>query len=129
MVVTLVLIRIRFEAGMERLLDLDSGREFIGRAALLGIREAGVRRRIVGIELLGEPLEQGTFTERWPVTKIEEIGEVLVALYSPQLKKNIGYAMIAIEHSSVGSCLLVDSPLGSLKARVVHMPFVKAVKD
>jgi aminomethyltransferase len=46
-----------FEAGMERLLDLDSERAFIGKAALLKIRETGVTRRIVGVELAGEPLE------------------------------------------------------------------------
>lgn len=117
-----------FEAGMERLLDFDSGRDFIDREALLGIREAGVKRRIVGVELVGEPLEQGKFTERWPVTKSEKIGEVLVALHSPRLKKNIGYAMIAIEHSSVGSRMEVDSPVGALTARVVPLPFVNTVK-
>ena len=107
---------------------LDSGREFIGREALLRIREAGVKRRIVGVELAGEPLEQGKFTERWPVMNDEQIGDILVALHSPRLKKNIGYAMIAIEHSSLGSSMIVDSPVGALAARVVEMPFVKTVK-
>jgi aminomethyltransferase len=116
-----------FEAGMERLLDLDSGREFNGRDALLRIRESGVKRRIVGVELVGEPLEQGMFTERWPVVKDGQIGDVLVALHSPRLEKNIGYAMIAIEHSSLGSSMTVDSPVGALAARVVEMPFVKKI--
>ena len=117
-----------FEAGMERLLDLDNGRDFIGREALLRIREAGVKRRIVGIEMDGDPLEPGKFTERWPVVKGEWIGEVLVALHSPRLEKNIGYALIAIEHSSLGSTVTVDSPVGALTAKVVEMPFVKPVK-
>lgn len=117
-----------FEAGMERLLDLDSGREFIGREALLRIRDAGVKRRIVGVELVGEPLEQGTFTECWPVMKEGRVGDILVALYSPRLEKNIGYAMIAVEHTSPGSSVTVDSPVGALRARVVEIPFVEAVK-
>lgn len=117
-----------FEAGMERLLDLDSGRKFIGREALLRIRAAGVKRRIIGLELTGAPLEQGMFTERWPVMKEGQIGDVLIALHSPRLEKNIGYAMIAIEHSSLGASMTVDSPVGALAARVVEMPFVKAVK-
>ncbi len=112
---------------MERLLDLDSGRSFNGKEALLRIREAGVRRRIVGVELAGEPLEQGTFTKRWPVMKDGKIGDVLVALHSPRLKKNIGYAMIATEHSSLGSSMTVDTPVGALATRVVEMPFVKKV--
>lgn len=116
------------EAGMERMLDLDSEREFIGKKALVGIREAGIRRRIVGVELSGEPLEQGMFTERWPVMKDEKIGEILVALHSPRLEKNIGYAMVAIEHSDLDMSLIVESPLGAMTANVVEMPFVNAIK-
>ena len=117
-----------FEAGMDRLLDLDSGRDFIGRNALLRIREAGITRRIVGVELAGAPLEPGVFTERWPVMKGGRIGDVRVALYSPRLRKNIGYAMIAIEHSGLGSSVTVESPVGALSANVVEMPFVKPTK-
>ena len=76
----------------------------------------------------GEPLEPGSFTERWPVMKAGRMGEVLVALYSPRLGKNIGYAMVAVEHSGVGSRLTADSPIGPLDATVAEMPFVKAVK-
>ena len=50
---------------------------------------------MVGVELLGEPLQQGTFNKRWPVMAGEKIGEMLVALYSPRLEMNIGYAMVA----------------------------------
>ena len=117
-----------FEAGMERLLDLDSGRAFIGRDALLKIRASGVTRRIVGVELAGEALEPGVFAERWPVMKVGQIGEILVALHSPRLKKNIGYAMIAIDHSDLGSTMTVESPVGALTARVLAMPFVTANK-
>ena len=117
-----------FEAGMERLLDLDSDREFIGKKALLGIRDAGIKRRVVGVELLGEPLDQGLFTQRWPVMKGEKIGEMLIALHSPRLQKNIGYAMLAIEHSGLGSSITVESPVGELEASVVEMPFVEAIK-
>lgn len=117
-----------FEAGMERLLDLDSGREFIGKQALLDIRAAGVKRRIVGLELAGEALPQGAFGERWPVLKDVPIGEALIALHSPRLDMNIGYAMIKPEHADLGASMTVESPLGPLSAKVVEMPFVKAVK-
>jgi aminomethyltransferase len=116
-----------FEAGMERLLDLDSEREFIGKKALLKIREAGIRRRIVGVELLGEPLQQGVFSQCWPITNGQKIGEILVALYSPRLARNIGYAMIATEYSSLGTSMNVSSPVGELTARVVEMPFVEKI--
>jgi len=118
-----------FEAGMERLLDLDSEREFIGKKALLGIREAGIKRRIAGVELFSEPLQQGSFSERWPVLADEKIGEVLIALHSPRLEKNIGYAMISTEHSKLDTTLTVESPIGMMTAKIVEMPFVKPVKS
>jgi aminomethyltransferase len=114
---------------MERLLDLDSEREFIGKKALLGIREAGIKRRIAGVELFCEPLQQGSFSERWPVLVDEKIGEVLIALHSPRLEKNIGYAMISTEYSNLDTTLTVESPIGMMTAKVVEMPFVKPVKS
>lgn len=117
-----------FEAGMERLLDLDSDREFIGKPALLRIRETGVSRRIVGLQLDGDALEQGVFTQRWPVMMGGQVGEVLIALHSPRLKKNIGYALMSVDHSSLGSSVTVESPLGALTGSVVELPFVKVAK-
>jgi len=118
-----------FEAGLERLLDLDSEHDFIGKKALLKIREAGVKRRIVGVELSGEPLKQGIFRQRWPVMQGEKIGEILIALHSPRLEMNIGFAMLAIEHSDLGTTMTVESPLGELTASVVEKPFVKPVRS
>ena len=117
-----------FEAGMERLLDLDSKREFIGKAALLRIRELGPERRIVGIEVIGEALEQGVFTERWPVIVGDQVGEVLIALHSPRLEKNIGYAMVSIDHATLDSPLSIKSPIGVLEAKVARLPFVSPIK-
>jgi len=118
-----------FEAGMERLLDLDSERDFIGKKALLGIRQAGTKRRIVGVELIGEPIPQGTFEQRWPVMAGEKIGEILVALYSPRLEMNIGYAMVAIEFTKLGTSMTVETPNGEMDAKVVEIPFVNPVKS
>ena len=120
-----------FEAGMDRMVDLDSGRDFIGREALAAIRAAGITRRIVGIELAGAPLAQGSFTERWPVLSQgggDRIGDALIALHSPRLEKNIGYAMLAIAHTAPGTGVLVAAPGGERVATVVEMPFVEAVK-
>jgi aminomethyltransferase len=113
---------------MDRLLDLDSDRTFIGKQALLDIRKAGITRRIVGMEISAPPLQQGLFTEPWPATRNRHIGEALVALHSPRLDKNIGYAMLGAEHASLGTRFKVGSPLGELNAEVVEMPFVKPVK-
>ncbi len=118
-----------FEAGMERLLDLDSDRIFIGKEALCAIREAGVKRRIVGIELGGEELKSGTFTKPWPILDNGKIGEILVALHSPRLEKNIGFAMVEIGYANLGTSIMVHGPDGERIATVVEKPFVESIRS
>jgi glycine cleavage system aminomethyltransferase T len=51
--------------GLERLVELDNPRPFIGKAALERIAEQGVTRKLVGIEVPGEPLPF-EIAEPWP---------------------------------------------------------------
>ena len=53
--------------GVERLVELDNDNTFVSRAALEKIRAAGVRQKLVGVTIDGEPL--GMWLEDfWPVT-------------------------------------------------------------
>ena len=57
-------------------------------------------------------------------------GQVTSALYSPRLKRNIGYAMMPVAHATLGTALTVIIPgLGARKATVVSRPFVDPNKD
>ena len=99
-----------FEVGLERLVDLDAPGDFIGKAALTRIRDEGITRKLVGIEILGDPLPL-PFEERWPVIAGgSHVGEVTVAVYSPRLRKNIGYAMVSIGHTALGTSLAIEAP-------------------
>ena len=116
-----------YEVGLERLVDLDKPAEFIGREALRRIRQEGVRRRLVGVEIRTEPLEFN-YT-RWLVRKDGAlVGAVTSAIYSPRLEKNIGYAMVPIAHADPGTHLTVETPLGEAGAVVVPRPFVDPAK-
>ncbi len=113
-----------FEVGMERLVKLDKAGGFIGQAALKKIAAQGVTQKIVGIFIDGEPLE--THNEnRWPIIKDgEPAGELTAFVYSPRLQKNIGYAMLSIEHTAVGTQLMLQTPFGVRTAEVTTLPFV-----
>jgi hypothetical protein len=54
------------EAGLERFVHLDASADFIGKAALLKVRDQGITRKLVGIRFPGEPLPS-PFEKRWPV--------------------------------------------------------------
>jgi aminomethyltransferase len=57
-------------------------------------------------------------------------GRVTSAVYSPRLKKNIGYAMMLVAHATLGTALTVIIPgVGARKATVVSRPFIDPNKD
>jgi aminomethyltransferase len=113
------------ELGLERLIDWDlPDQASISLPALRRIKERGITRRINGVEFDGDPFPALNFV-KWPV--IEEgrtIGKVTSAIYSPRLRKNIGYAWLPIERSELGTKVTVESEWGTRTATVVPMPFV-----
>ncbi len=112
-----------FELGLDRLVNLEMEAEFIGKAALRRIREAGVSRRQVGLEIGGAPLA-GPNTRAWPVVRGgARIGEVTSAVHSPRLEKNIALAMVPAGDAEPGSEFAVEMPAGTAPATVVARPF------
>jgi glycine cleavage system aminomethyltransferase T len=114
--------------GLERLVDLDKQADYVGKDALLRIAKEGVQRKLVGVELGNDQLSY-ELAEAWPVRGSDgPIGRVTDAIWSPRLKKNIGYAWVPIELATPGTELTVDSPQGSTTARVVTLPFLDPSK-
>jgi aminomethyltransferase len=109
--------------GLERLVELDDDREVIARPALERIAADGVRKKLVGVRLGGEPLTMW-LEDFWPVTSAgREVGRLTSAAYSPRLRINMGYAWLPIELSAMGTRVLATSPEGPLEAEVVPLPF------
>jgi glycine cleavage system aminomethyltransferase T len=48
---------------------------------------------------------------------------VTVAVYSPRLRKNIGYALVSISHAALGTGLGIEAPWGAATAVVAEKPF------
>jgi glycine cleavage system aminomethyltransferase T len=118
-----------FELGLDRLVDLDMPDNFIGKTALKRIKAEGIRRKQVGLEIAGPPIE-GTNTQFWPA-KIndEQVGVVTSAVYSPRLDRNIALAMVSVEWAGRGSELIVFSSSGERTAKVVDVPFIDPQKQ
>jgi glycine cleavage system aminomethyltransferase T len=117
------------ELGLDRLVDWDLPDDAtISLAALRRIKEAGVSRRINGVELDGEPFP-GLNSVKWPAGEAgRHIGKVTSAIHSPRLGKNIGYAWLPVERSRDGTTVTVETEWGERKATVVPMPFVDPEK-
>ena len=124
-----------YEVGMgyDWMVDLESGTHFIGHEALAKIKAEGPKRKLVGVEIGGEQLgsyNDGSMIDVFPVHKDgSRIGRVTSACFSPRLEKNIGYAMVPIEHSDLGTELEVERPEGMTSAVVVEKPFIDPKKE
>ena len=112
-----------FELGLDRLVSLDNEINFIGKDALKKIKQSGVTRKQVGIEINCEPLK-GPNTKFWKTVKNDkEIGKVTSAVYSPRLKKNIALAMIDINFTAIDNELKVYTNDGIFDCKIVEKPF------
>ncbi len=112
-----------YELGFDRLVNLETDVNFIGKEALKKIKQNGIKRKQVGLIIDCDPLS-GPNTTFWPIEKDgKTIGKVTSAVYSPRLKKNIALAMIEINYSELGNQLDVQTYEGKYSATIVEKPF------
>ena len=117
-----------FELGLGRLVDFEMKGECAAMPALRRIREEGVARRLVGVELSGDPFPALNYT-KWPAHAAgRPVGQVTSAIYSPRLSKNIGYCWLPAALAVNGAIVEVASEWGRRSAHVVPMPFVDPEK-
>ncbi len=113
------------EADLGWICKLDKG-DFIGREPLLAQKQAGVKRLLVGFEMV----ERGIAREHYPVEMNgERIGSVTSGSPAPYLKKNIGLTYLPVDRCSIGTEFGVIVREKPVKAQVVATPFYKRAKS
>jgi aminomethyltransferase len=120
-----------FTIGLGRLVDVDQEIDFIGKTALKKIKEDGPKEKLVGVELKGEPINKVP-ENFWPIknkTTKTKVGRISRAFFSPRLEKNIGLAIVDIEFSEDGTCVLVETPTGEIESNIVSLPWFTADKE
>ena len=112
-----------FVIGMDRFVDFDQPGDFIGKDALRRIKDQGPERRLIGVEIDGDPID-GQNDAFWALTKDgQKVGHVTRCTYSPRLEKNIGWANVLTEFSEIGVELTLHTPSGSRGATVCKAPW------
>lgn len=108
------------EAGLGWTVKFDKG-EFIGRDALLKVRDQGVSRQFVGfnIDAGGAPIGPGAEIRR----DGSPVGKVTSAGYSPTLDRSIGLGYVLPELAAEGTTLTLASGSDSASATVTSIPF------
>jgi aminomethyltransferase len=112
--------------GLERLVE-EQEADYIGKEALERIRREGVSRKLVGVVLDGDPVDQPT--RHWPVSVDgARVGHVTDATWSPRLEQNIGYVWVPIAMASPGTRLVVETDDGSRTGTTSAIPFIDPQK-
>jgi len=114
-----------WEAGLDRFCKMEKP-DFIGHAALEKAKAAGLKRTLIGLEMI----ERGIARDGYKVQDDggRGIGEVTSGSYAPFLKKNIALAYVPPEFAKVGSTLKVEIRGQGVQAKVVPTPFYKRPK-
>jgi aminomethyltransferase len=111
-----------WEAGLDRYCKMEKG-DFVGRAALEHARAAGLRRTLVGIEMVDRGIARDEYCCCDEAG--EPIGVVTSGSPSPTLGKNIALAYVPPSYAAVGTILYVEIRGQKYKAQVVPTPFYK----
>jgi len=112
-----------YEVGLGKFVDLNQEIDFIGKEALKKIKAAGIKRKLVGLEIHSEPLSQQA--EPWSIEcNGQLVGAITSAVYSPDLDKNIALAMVARECADVKTQLLVNMGQNKVGATITPLPFI-----
>ncbi len=114
-----------WEAGLERFCKMGKP-DFIGRTALENARADGLKRTLVGLEMI----ERGIARDGYKVLDEggREIGYITSGSPAPFLKKNIALAYVPPEFAAVGTTVKVEIRGQGAKAQVVPTPFYKRPK-
>lgn len=99
--------------------------DFVGKAALLKQKEAGLTRKLVGFEMRG----RGIGRDGYEVNIAgEKAGWVTSGGPAPTLNKNIGLCYLPIEKAVAGQAIEIMIRQQAVEAEVVPTPFYKRAK-
>ena len=113
-----------FEVGLDWMIDLDQKDDFIGKEALVTIKQNGIKKKLMGAEIAGPKME--FFNEENLDVSIDGdiVGEMMSAVFSPRFEKNICYIILDVEHALPGKSVDIQTPEGELKAELVKLPWI-----
>ena len=108
------------EAGLEKFVKLDKN-EFIGKAALINQKDAGVCRKLVGFEMGGRGIARSNYGIQ---VQGNNIGFVTSGSFSPTLNKNIGLALVEVDYSKedIEIDIVIRNKL--VRAKIIKTPFI-----
>jgi aminomethyltransferase len=111
------------EASLGWTIKLNKG-EFIGHDALAKIKEQGLKRKLIGIEMV----ERGVCRSGYAIyADGRQIGALTSGAPSPTLNKNIGMGYVEAAYAVPGAPVSIDIRGKQTGAQIVALPFYKRI--
>jgi len=112
-----------FQCGFNKYIDLEADINFLGRDKLQKIKEKGIDRKLMGVQI---DLNKILLTSSLKIKNNDGniIGELRSACYSPHFKKVIGIAMIKEPYCKASSSGTIEIDGNSLALKVCDLPFI-----
>lgn len=107
------------EAGLGFFVKLNK-EDFIGKEALAKQKAEGLKRKVIGFEMVDRGIPRSHYEV---FAEGRKIGYVTTGSFSPTLKKNIGLALIEAEYAKEGTEIEISVRNKNLKAKVIKKPF------
>ena len=108
------------EAGLGSFVNFD--KSFVGKEALLRLKEQGVARTKVAFEVSGRRSPRHHYDI---CSAGETVGNVTSGVFSPMLGKGIGIGFVKPELTAIGTPFTISHERVSMEATVCELPFFK----
>jgi aminomethyltransferase len=113
------------EVGLDWVVTLEDGADFVGRSAIERVKASGVERTLVCLKAL----DRGVMRHGCPVINGQnEVGTVTSGTFSPTLGVSIGMGFVPAELAATGTRFDVNVRGRALPVEIVDRPFYKRRK-
>ena len=114
-----------FEVNLGRVVKLEKG-DFVGRAALESVKEAGSRRKLIGLQMVDNAIPRSGYEVR---ADGRAVGRVTSGTLSPTLGTKIAMAKVETEVAGIGNAFEVVVRDRPYRAEQVKLPFYRRQRD
>jgi len=113
-----------FEVRLGKYIDLDVADDVVGIKALRLIKAQGPKRHQLGLALEGNIADPLSFHWEDILVDGKKVGDMTQCVWSPRLRRNIGYALISCSCKVGDSVTLLRSAGRETQAILVDLPFL-----
>lgn len=114
-----------FEVNLGRVVKLDKG-EFVGRAALQAVQQAGPARKLIGLQMTDNAIPRAGYEVR---ADGSAVGHVTSGTLSPTLGSKIAMALVPAALAGIGAAFEVVVRDRPYRAEQVKLPFYRRPRD